>query len=265
MKSLAFDTLLGIFLGFSLFFYAIFSSTTNWQMFIDLESFLMVAGGTFAATMISFRSRYVMLSFKELIATLIPQNINPETLYSEIENIINWARIAKQNGLRELEIHIRNSRTTDEFMRYGGNLLVTGYRGDELRTMLTNFTETTFERNMVASYILKTMAGFAPAFGMLGTVVGLIIMLDNMGNDPSKIGEGLAFALITTLYGVLLAHLILKPAAEKAKQKQEILRFRNLLVTEGLVMLGENKDSMTIQDTMNSFLSTEHHFSVIQK
>jgi chemotaxis protein MotA len=131
MKSLAFDTLLGILLGFSLFFYAIFSSTTNWQMFIDLESFLMVAGGTLAATMIAFRSRYVVLSFKELIGTLIPQNINPETLYSEIENIINWARIAKQNGLRELEIHIRNSRTTDEFMRYGGNLLVTGYRGDE--------------------------------------------------------------------------------------------------------------------------------------
>ncbi len=265
MKSIALDTVVGILLGFALFFYAIFSSTNNYQMFLDLSSFLMVVGGTFAATMIAFRARYVLISFKELFAILIPQNINPHTLYKEIENIIDWARIAKKNGIKELERHIRSSEITDEFIKYAGELLLTGYRGDELRTMLTNFTETTFERNMISSYILKTMAGFAPAFGMMGTVIGLIIMLEKMGNDPSQLGSGLAFALITTLYGILLAQLILKPAAEKSKQKQEILRFRNLLVTEGLVMLGENKDSMTIQDMMNSFLSPEFHFSVIRK
>ncbi len=265
MKSLALDTVVGIILGFALFFYAIFSSTSNYMMFLDLPSFLMVIGGTFAATMIAFRARYVLTSFKELFAILIPQNINPKTLYGEIENIINWARIAKQKGMKELETHIRSVKTKDPFIKYAGDLLITGYRGDELRSMLTNFTETTFERNMVSSYILKTMASFAPAFGMLGTVIGLIIMLEKMGDDPSQLGKGLAFALITTLYGILFAQLLLKPAAEKSKQKQEILRFRNLLVTEGLVMLGENKDSMTIQDMMNSFLDPEYHFSVINR
>ncbi len=265
MKSIALDTVIGILLGFALFFYAIFSSTSNYMMFLNLPSFLMVIGGTFAATMIAFRARYVLTSFKELFAILIPQNINPQTLYGEIENIINWARIAKQKGMKELETHIRNVKTKDPFINYAGDLLITGYRGDELRSMLTNFTETTFERNMVNSYILKTMAGFAPAFGMLGTVIGLIIMLEKMGDDPSQLGKGLAFALITTLYGILLAQLLLKPAAEKSKQKQEILRFRNLLVTEGLVMLGENQDSMTIQDMMNSFLDPEYHFSVINR
>jgi chemotaxis protein MotA len=79
------------------------------------------------------------------------------------------------------------------------------------------------------------------------------------------LGKGLAFALITTLYGILIAQLLLKPASEKAKQKQEILRFRNLLVAEGLVMLGDNKDSGTIQDMMNSFLDPELHFSIIKR
>ena len=109
------------------------------------------------------------------------------------------------------------------------------------------------------------MASFAPAFGMVGTVIGLIIMLDKMGNDPSALGKGLAFALITTLYGVLLAQLLLRPAAEKVKQKQEVLRFRNLLITEGFVLLGENRDSILIQDMLNSFLDPDSHFSVIKK
>ncbi len=263
-NSLALDTVAGIVLGFALFFYAIFSSTTNFMMFINLPSFLMVVGGTFAATMISFRGLYVFRSLKELIAILLPQKINPETLYSEVENIINWARIAKKEGMKELERHIKSSHINDEFLKYGGELLITGYRGEELRTMLTNFVETTFERNMVSSYILRTMASYAPAFGMLGTVIGLIIMLEHLGGDPAGLGKGLAYALITTLYGILIAQLILKPASEKAKQKQEILRFRNLLVTEGLVMLGENKDSGTIQDMMNSFLAPELHFSIIK-
>jgi chemotaxis protein MotA len=265
MKSFALDTLIGIILGFALFFYAIFSSTSNYEMFINLPSLLMVVGGTFAATMISFRGLYVFRSLKELVAIFYPQNINPQTLYSEVENIINWARIAKQRGMKELEIHIKNSKIDDEFLRYGGTLLITGYRGDELRTMLTNFIETTFERNMVNSYVLRTMANYAPAFGMLGTVIGLIIMLEHMGDDPSGLGKGLAFALITTLYGILIAQLLLKPASEKAKQKQEILRFRNLLVAEGLVMLGDNKDSGTIQDMMNSFLDPDLHFSIIKR
>ena len=76
-----------------------------------------------------------------------------------------------------------------------------------------DLVESDHERNSIQVEILDTMATFAPAFGMIGTLVGLVIMLGNMGGDPSSIGAGMAVALITTLYGVLLANLILKPAA----------------------------------------------------
>ncbi|MBI9071863.1 MAG: MotA/TolQ/ExbB proton channel family protein [Melioribacteraceae bacterium] len=263
MKSIAKETLIGIILGISLFTYSIISETDNYLMFVSLPSLLMVLGGTIAAVMISFKFEHVKLALKEFRGILIPQNINPATLYEEVENIIYWARIQKKEGVMGLEKEVQ--KVQDPFVKYGGELVVTGYRGDELRKMLTNFAETTYERNIIGSHILKAMGNFAPGFGMLGTVIGLIIMLDQMGNDASSLGKGLAFALMTTLYGVFLANMFFKPAGEKAKQKQETLKFRNLLVTEGFVLLGENKDSMLIQDMLNSFLDTEYHFSVIKK
>jgi chemotaxis protein MotA len=144
-------------------------------------------------------------------------------------------------------------------------LLLTGYRGDELREMLENVTEAIYEKNMSTAYILRTMGSYSPAFGMVGTLVGLIIMLDNLGGDSSKLGKGLAVALLTTLYGVLMSHLIFKPAAEKIQQKEELIKFRNMLLTEGFVLLSESQDSITIQDKLNSFLDPENHFNVVKK
>lgn len=265
MRSLAKDTVLGILLGIALFSYAIFSSTDNYIMFLSLESLMMVLGGTIAAIFISYKFEDIKLGLDEFFSIFVPQRINPETLYKEVKNIITWARIIKMDGLQGLEKELGRKRIDDPFIKYGGELIVTGYRGDELRKMLTNFTETTYERNIIGANVLKTMAVFAPGFGMLGTVIGLIIMFDKMDADPTAIGKGLGFALMTTLYGVFLANLFFKPAAEKAKQKQETLRLRNLLVTEGFVLLGENKDSILIQDMLNSFMDSSYHFSVISK
>jgi chemotaxis protein MotA len=108
------------------------------------------------------------------------------------------------------------------------------------------------------------MASTCPAFGMIGTLVGLVIMLDNM-EDPSAIGPGLAVALITTLYGVLFSRLIFLPAALKIQQREEIGRFRNYLVTEGLSMLADRRGPRYIQDRMNSYLDPSIHFQIDQQ
>jgi len=109
------------------------------------------------------------------------------------------------------------------------------------------------------------MASAAPAFGMIGTLVGLIIMLD--GLDPGKgnlaqLGQGLAVALNTTLYGILLSRLILLPAAAKLQQRQEIMRFRNELMAEGLALLSDRTSPRLIQDRMNSFLDPAIRFDI---
>jgi chemotaxis protein MotA len=106
------------------------------------------------------------------------------------------------------------------------------------------------------------MAEAAPAFGMIGTLVGLVIMLDNMGGDPGGLGKGLAVALLTTLYGVLFARIILLPAATKILQREQIIRFRNYLVAEGLALLADKKSPRYIQDKMNSFLDPSLHFNI---
>lgn len=265
MKSISLFTLSGILLGFGLFLLAIFTRTDNYLMFLNLPGFLMVIGGTFAAGMISFRGRYVTKSLRDLFGILIPQNINPQSLYHEVGLIIEWGVQNQKGGVKKLEDSIDKTEFSDPFLTYGTKLLLSDYKPDEMRTMLNNALETSFERDMVPSYVLRTMGNYAPAFGMIGTLVGMIIMLDNLGGDPGQIGQGLALALVTTLYGLLLSQLIFKPAAEKVKEKSEIMRYRNVMMMEGLLMLADNQFSTAIQDKMNSFLDPAYHFEIAEK
>ena len=116
------------------------------------------------------------------------------------------------------------------FISFGVSLLTSGYNGNDIKQMLEDAVESNFQRKMVQANILNSMASFCPAFGMIGTLVGLVIMFEKMGSDISAIGKGMALALLTTLYGVLLTQLFFKPASEKVRQREEIYRFRNLLI-----------------------------------
>ena len=118
---------------------------------------------------------------------------------------------------------------------------------------------------MVSTNIIKNMASICPAFGMLGTLVGLIIMLDSMGADVSKIGPGMALAMLTTLYGVIFSQLIFKPAAEKLQQISAIFKFRNTLMMEGFLSLSVRENPLKVQDRLNSFLSPDLRFDMIKQ
>ena len=152
-------------------------------------------------------------------------------------------------------------KKTDPFLSFGIEMVVSGYSGPEIRDILTTTIESSFGRNMVPAKILGKIGGLCPAFGMVGTLVGLVIMLGNL-SDPSSLGPSLSIALITTLYGVLFAQLLFSPCSEKMTQREQIVRFRNYLVAEGLVMLAEKKPPRYIQDRMNSFLDPAIHFNI---
>ncbi len=255
-------TILALLTAFGLFFGSIVVSTDNYLIFVSGSSFVMVAGGTLASTFISYEPRYVMLSLKLIYRMVVSPKVGRNVLKSEVGRIIRWAYTVQKKGIPALEQEAKKAVRGDKFMKFGIDMVVSGYTGQEVRDIMTTTIETTFGRNTVQVQILKNMGAAAPAFGMIGTLVGLIIMLDNMGGDPSSLGKGLAVALLTTLYGVLFARIIFIPAATKILQREEIIRFRNYLIAEGLALLADKKSPRYIQDRMNSYLDPAIHFNI---
>lgn len=251
-------TLLGIIFGIGLFTTAIYRSTENYMIFVSINSAVMVLGGTLAATMIAYHGRYVIKTLISLVAIIFPYHLSPKKLNKDATLIIEWAKVNSKEGFKAVENIINSEKNKDPVITYAKDLISTGVKGDKLRPLMEDLIECILERQMIQANILQTMAGFAPGFGMVGTLIGLIIMLDNMGGDISSVGPGLALALLTTLYGVVFAQLIFKPSAEKVQQTVEILRHRNIIIMESMVLLSEGKTSFEIQDYINRFISPEN-------
>ena len=142
------------------------------------------------------------------------------------------------------------------------NVILAGHKGETVRAIMQNFADNAYTRRNVQVSILNTMASLAPAFGMVGTLVGLIIMLANMGADPAALGAGLAIALNTTLYGVIVAKMFFGPAATKLDQRYSILYFIDEIKVEGLALLADSTSPREIQDRLNSYLDPAIHFDI---
>lgn len=258
------NTLIAFLLAFGLFVFAVVSSTDNYIIFLDLFSAVMVIGGTLAATFLGQEFRYVMLSLRGIFSMFAVYRTGRNILNQEVGRIIQWGHLAQQKGLIGLETELKKVEA-DPFLAFGMENLLSGYSGEEIRDTMQIAADKTFERNMVPANILKAMGATAPAFGMIGTLVGLIIMLSSLGEDPKSLGVGLAVALNTTLYGVIFARLILIPASTKLAQRQSIERFRHELITEGLVMLADRRSPRYIADRINSFLDPSIRFDIDSK
>ena len=255
-------TIVGFLAAMGLFLGAIATATDDYAIFISASSFIMVFGGTLAATFISYEPRYVILSFKVMIKIFGSPGIGRGVLKAEVGRIIKWAYVVQKKGIPGLESEAKKATKGDKFLKFGVDMVISGYTGEEVRECLNNTIETSFGRNTVLVDIIKKMGAAAPAFGMIGTLVGLIIMLGSMGGDPSTLGAGLAVALCTTLYGVIFSQIIFLPAATKIMQREQIIRFRNYLVAEGLILLADKKSPRFIQDRMNSYLDPAIHFDI---
>lgn len=255
-------TILALVGAFGLFLGSIVTSTDNYIIFVSGASLVMVFGGTLSATFISYEPRYVLLALKLIIKIMFSAKVGRNILKAEVGRVIRWAYTVQKSGIPALESEAKKAVKGDKFLQFGIEMVISGYTGDEVREILTNTIETTYGRNTVQVNILNAMAAGAPAFGMIGTLVGLIIMLDGMGGDPSQLGAGLAVALLTTLYGVIFSRMVFMPAATKIMQREQIVRFRNFLVAEGLALLADRKSPRYIQDKMNSYLDPAIHFDI---
>lgn len=261
LRTVSLATIAGTVFGFVLVLGAIAHGTSNYFSFLSLEGFLIVIGGTIANAFMSFQAKYVLIAFSSIWGMIKKPAATREGLNAEIMRLIKWAYLVHSKGLIGLESET-GAKIKEPLLRYGLDLVVTGYQPPVIRNMLNTAVEADFERSITPVTVLRNMASTAPAFGMVGTLVGMVIMLQNIQGDMTKIGGGLAVALLATLYGILVARLVCLPAADKLMQKQEIMRFRNYMMTEGLVLLAEKQTPRYMQDRLNSFLEPAIHFNI---
>lgn len=256
----SFSTLIGVTTAIGLFIFAIVSSTDNYLMFVSLSSLLLVLGSTIAASLISYSMQDMWIAFKGVIATFLTPPATQSHLRKLVGRFSELTQIYRTAGISAVESSLTAQELKDPFMARGIELIGMGYKNHDIRTILTDDMDSDWQRMTLESKVLNTMAAYSPGFGMVGTIIGLIIMLDNMGGDMAALGKGLALALITTLYGVVLANLLFRPAANQVTEKQEAMYFRHQMMVDGFVLLSEKHDVIFVQDRLNSYLAPGSRF-----
>lgn len=245
--------------GFLFVLLSVALASHSFLAFFSFEGLLIVGGGVVAAAFMSFEADDVKAALDAIVQVFRQPKMTHENLHRDITAIIYCARLLRQKGMRNLEAVIDKSGISDSFVKYGLTMVVSEYTAEEVRSMMETAADASYERESIPVDVLVSMSSHAPAFGMVGTLVGMVAMLCSLGNDLSNIGPSLAVAFLSTLYGVLSARMLYMPAASKLRQKVTNRRFRNYLITEGLVMLVSSKSPMFIQDRLNSFLKLETH------
>ncbi len=218
--------------------------------FIDIPSILIVIGGTFAATLINFPLKQFLRTMKVGMKLLFAKEEDPLEI---IRRYIQLAVLVRKEGQLALE----EASTTIEhpFMRKGLLLVADGVDAEALNGILRLQNVTVQQRHKIPQEVLKAGGRWAPAFGMIGTLIGLVSMLGSM-DDPSQIGPKMAIALLTTMYGALIANLFCLPMAGKLKQRTEQEVLINTIIAEGLQGLQMGLNPRLLEEKLKAFLPT---------
>ncbi|MGM0471500.1 MAG: motility protein A [Bacillota bacterium] len=219
-------------------------------IFISANSFLIVVGGTLAAATAAYSFKHI----KELIGAIKVAFYEQDTETEEIiSTLVSFAEKARREGLLALEDEAQD--LDDDFLQKGIQLIVDGTDSKLVRSILE--TELSFleERHRTSKGIFDTMAELSPAFGMMGTLIGLIQMLSEL-DSPDNLGGGLATALITTFYGTFMANVIFIPMANKLNVKSEEEILVKEVMIEGILSIQAGENPRIVEEKLKAFLST---------
>ncbi|HHT04226.1 MAG TPA: motility protein A [Bacteroidales bacterium] len=218
-------------------------------LFWSLPSIMITFGGAFASMLISYPLQKFISSMKTAKLAFKIQNLNPGTV---IKQIIDLAFMARKEGLLALEEMAQTME--DEFLKKGILLIVDGTDPELVRSILETELAFVEGRHRENQGFWSTLADQGPSWGMIGTLIGLIAMLDQL-NDPATLGPAMAVALITTLYGSVLANFIANPIANKLKlQSSEEVLLKEVMI-EGLLSIQAGENPRIIEEKLKAFLS----------
>jgi chemotaxis protein MotA len=256
------STGLGILLG-SIFIVASIALGGGWRMFLNLESFMIVVGGTIAATLISFPFSRVMRFFKLFISLFA------EKRAAEVENVVGRLVLlghkAAQDSIFSLEKEARSEK--NRYIRIGLQMLLRDSNPAKIARRYSAEIEGAKGRNKEGVQLFAFMAMIAPSFGLVGTLIGLINMLRGIGADvdPGTLGPAMAVALLTTLYGAILAFFLFKPASEKLKAYAEHEMQLIRLTRDAVLMMKEGESARSLEEMLNAHLPFERRRSFLNK
>ena len=242
-------TVIGLVLGTGLVVGSIFLGGGGLMPFINVPSLMITVGGSFAALLINFPLKSCLGAGSVVMKCFL---VKLPTTKELIDQFRELATIARRDGLLSLESQVEE--VNDQFLKRGLEMVVSGTSKEDLTIVLE--TEVTYieQRHTRGKKIIEALAAAAPAFGMIGTLIGLVQMLRSL-DDPSQIGVGMATALLTTFYGAVIANLFCLPLAGKLGERNtEEVMIRELMIT-GLVSLTEGLPPTGIQDRLIAFVS----------
>lgn len=252
-----FTAIIGLIAGLGLIFFGItrFTDMGALKGFLDLQSMAITIGGTFASTLIAFPVSF----FKKIpsqMKILIQGNLYDPKKY--IGLIVDFAQEARKKGLLSLEEKANGLEQSDSFLKNSILLIVDAIDPEKVQEMLENELDSLDERHASGWQFFEKSSSFAPAFGMIGTLIGLINMLANLDMDSSSganaLGQGMSTALVTTFYGSLIANLILTPIGHKLHMRHNEERLCKEIVVEGVIAIQAGDNPKHIEQRLKAFL-----------
>jgi len=241
-------TLLGIISAFGLVLVAILMGG-GIGLFINYPSLMIVAGGTLGTTMINYPLKEVIGVISVLKNVFFTKVSSAKDIIKQFSDFSNKAR---REGILALESEVTN--LNEEFLQKGIQLSIDGLEPQSIREILETEISYIQDRHKLGAEIFTTMGTYAPALGMVGTLVGLVQMLQNM-SDPSAIGPAMAVALLTTFYGAVAANLLFMPIAGKLRTRSSEEVLVKELMIEGVICLSNGENPRIVEQKLMAFLA----------
>lgn len=218
----------------------------SFSLLIDFPSILIVFIGSASIALIRYSISQFVTAMK--LATTVVFH-KSESIPSLINQLIYISTVARKDGILALEKLTINDRFLKRALRY----VVDGIDPQIIEHTLQNDLLQTYERNMQSQQVFKTLAEIGPGMGMIGTLIGLVKMLSQM-NDPKHIGPAMAIAMLTTLYGAILANIIANPIAGKLEMRSEEERIRNLMIIDAILAIQKKQNPIMIRELLDIYL-----------
>jgi chemotaxis protein MotA len=242
-------TVVGVIAGVFLLLAAIFMGG-GMGVFFNVPSMLIVVGGTIAATLINFPLKEVMRVLKVAPRAFKSSFDEPKRI---MEKLLFLCAESKKKGFLGLEEQLKNE--PNKFLQSSFGMMIDGFPPEQVNQSLRLQTMAMQERHKTGRKVFESMGTWAPAFGMIGTLIGLVQMLSAM-DDPKTIGPKMAVALLTTFYGAVLANLIFLPMAGKLKRLTEIESTTNGIIIEGISGIQTGTTPVNLETRLKGFLET---------